>query len=75
MLVVYFEYIIIFLSLRDRVFDLVFLEYDEVVSFSLVRNFMVLYLYVIFDFFWKFVEFIWLYFKVMLYYKEVIYLY
>lgn len=75
MLVVYFEYIIIFLSLWDRVFDLVFLEYDEVVSFSLVRNFMVLYLYVIFDFFWKFVEFIWLYFKVMLYYKEVIYLY
>lgn len=75
MLVVYFEYIIIFLSLWDRVFDLVFLGYDEVVSFSLVRNFMVLYLYVIFDFFWKFVEFIWLYFKVMLYYKEVIYLY
>lgn len=75
MLVVYFEYIVIFLSLWDRVFDLVFLEYDEVVSFSLVRNFMVLYLYVIFDFFWKFVEFIWLYFKVMLYYKEVIYLY
>lgn len=41
--VVHFEHTIISLSSRDRVSDLVLLEYDEVVSFSLARNLMALY--------------------------------
>lgn len=51
------------------------MEYDEVVSFSLARNLMALYLYVTFDLSWNPAEFTRLYFKAMLHHNEVIYLY